>query len=453
MKKITAKVNTKLKKNPAASSHLGPGQMIDVLAGKSYGYECLEPSDNGYLKVTLAANSGTFYVFAKHWEGWVDNSIKEATVSSSYSTSNGDQVPIRKEEADSFFGNSIYLQELQDLNDCLKLYQINTPERINHFLSQVAHESGGLQWLKELDDGSYLEGRGDLGNVQPGDGPKYKGAGVIQLTGRSNYQAFSDAIGDAKVMEGCDYVAQTYPFTSAGFWWHNNRMNELCDRGATVEEITRVVNGGYNGLEDRKNYYQKAKKIFSDLKVISTHSSVGSKKISLDVPWFPQTDNYRDAQRTCNSSSCAMCLEYFRPGTLPGKNGDDIYIKVVFEYGDTTDHTVQEQALSSFGLSSTWNTNLDFDDVYRELAASRPMVLGILHRGTTKNPAGGGHMIVVRGCTENGDFIVNDPYGSLNDNYTGPVNNGHGAIYSKYEMEHRWTVEGQGSGWGRFFQP
>ncbi|CDM94098.1 putative chitinase (fragment) [Limnospira indica PCC 8005] len=51
-------------------------------------------------------------------------------------------------------------------------------------------------------------------------------------------------------MEGCDYMAEHYPFTSAGFWWHNNRMNELCDRGATVEEITLRVNGGYNGLED-----------------------------------------------------------------------------------------------------------------------------------------------------------------------------------------------------------
>jgi putative chitinase len=109
-----------------------------------------------------------------------------------------------------------------------------------------------------LDDGSYLEGRTDLGNVHPGDGPRYKGAGVIQLTGRANYQAFSEAIGDPRVMEGVDYVASTYPFTSAGFWWHNNNMNSLCDRGASVEEITLRVNGGYNGLDDRKYYYDAA---------------------------------------------------------------------------------------------------------------------------------------------------------------------------------------------------
>jgi hypothetical protein len=61
-------------------------------------------------------------------------------------------------------------------------------------------------------------------------------------------------------------------------------------------------------------------------------------------------------------------------------------------------------------------------------------------------------MIVVRGRTENGDFVVNDPYGSLNDCYTGAVENGKGAIYSKYEMTYRWTAEGPGTGWGRLFQ-
>lgn len=455
MHTIKATVNTKLKKLPVDSLLLKPEQMINVPAGKTYGYESLEKAENEHFKVTLAAHSGTFYGFVKHWEGLeLDSGIALSSHSTpTPSTPTADQHLVDKEQADRFFGNPIYPQELIDLNHCLILYQINTPKRIDHFLSQIAHESGGLRWLKELDDGSYLEGRSDLGNVHPGDGSKYKGAGVIQLTGRSNYQAFSDAIGDPKVMEGCDYVAKTYPFTSAGFWWNNNNMNELCDRGATVEEVTRRVNGGYNGLEDRRNFYQKAKKIFSNLKAGSKHYSVSSKNISLEVPWFPQTDNYRDPNRTCNSSSCAMCLEFFRPGTLPGTQGDDKYVKVVFQYGDTTDHSVQTQVLSHFGLNSEWHTDLDFDDVYRELEAGRPMVLGILHRGTVISPAGGGHMIVVRGCNDHGDFIINDPYGSLNDKYTGAVKNGQGAIYSHRQMKHRWTVEGPGSGWGRIFKP
>ena len=72
--------------------------------------------------------------------------------------------------------------------------------------------------MKELASGSAYEGRKDLGNKHSGDGPRYKGAGVIQLTGRSNYQAFSDFIQDPKVMDGVDYVSMTYPFSSAGFW-------------------------------------------------------------------------------------------------------------------------------------------------------------------------------------------------------------------------------------------
>ncbi len=241
MQFITAKVDTKLKKRLADSAQLQANEMIGVAVGKSYGVDKVESATNGHSKVTLASNSGTFYIFDQHWDG----------------LAMGKQI-ITQQQASAVFGTSLSDSELQDLNSCLKRYQINTPARIRHFLSQIAHESGGLRWLKELDSGEYLEGRDDLGNVHPGDGPKYKGAGVIQLTGRANYQAFSKSIGDAKVMDGCNYVAQVYPFTSAGFWWHNNDMNSLCDQGASVEEVTRCVNGGYNGLDDRKHYYQKA---------------------------------------------------------------------------------------------------------------------------------------------------------------------------------------------------
>ncbi|MGL5881253.1 MAG: glycoside hydrolase family 19 protein, partial [Xenococcaceae cyanobacterium] len=164
-------------------------------------------------------------------------------------------------QAQGIYGRAVSDCQLKDLNNCLNQFQINTPPRMRHFLSQTAHESGGLKWLKELADGRAYQGRKDLGNIHPGDGPKYKGAGVIQLTGRSNYQAFANFIKDSRVMEGVDYVSKTYPFSSAGFWWHNNKMNTLCDKGASVEQVTRRVNGGFNGLQDRINYYNKALKI------------------------------------------------------------------------------------------------------------------------------------------------------------------------------------------------
>ncbi|AVQ71637.1 chitinase [Microcystis sp. MC19] len=169
---------------------------------------------------------------------------------------------ITKTQTEYIYGNRISDSELSDLNACLKLFEINTHPRMRHFLSQSAHESGGLKWFKELASGSRYEGRKDLGNIYPGDGPKYKGAGVLQLTGRKYYQDFADYIHDPKVMEGVDYVSITYPFISGGFWWYDNQMNALCDRGATVEEITRRVNGGENGLADREAYYRKAWHIF-----------------------------------------------------------------------------------------------------------------------------------------------------------------------------------------------
>lgn len=157
--------------------------------------------------------------------------------------------------------NSISDAIIIDLNKCLNTFQITTPGRIRHFLSQCAHESGGGKWTKELSNGEYLEGRLDLGNTQKGDGRKYKGSGYIQLTGRANYQKFSNFIKDPKVMNGVDYVAANYPFTSAGYFWMSNKLNELCDKNPTVEQVTRVVNGGLRGIEERKNYYKRTLQI------------------------------------------------------------------------------------------------------------------------------------------------------------------------------------------------
>ena len=171
----------------------------------------------------------------------------------------------------------------------------------------------------------------------------------------------------------------------------------------------------------------------------------------LEVPFFPQTDNYRDANRTCNSSSCAMCIEYFKPGTLKGPKGDDAYVQKVFSIGDTTDHIVQTKVLASYGIKSNFSYSLSFADLDKELAARRPVVIGILHRGSLAAPTGG-HMCVVIGKTPSGDYVVNDPYGSLNDGYTGAVTNGKGAVYKRSELSRRWCPTGK-DGWGRVFQP
>lgn len=175
-------------------------------------------------------------------------------------------VAVTKEQLAKIWGCSPSLiadSEVVELNQCLNTFNITTLSRKRHFLSQTAHESGGGRWKEELASGSAYEGRKDLGNTQPGDGPRFKGAGYIQLTGRANYQAFSNYIKDPKVMQGCSYVAANYPFSSAGFWWSSNGMNVLCDSNPTVEQVTLRVNGGYNGLDDRKMYYNRCLSILT----------------------------------------------------------------------------------------------------------------------------------------------------------------------------------------------
>jgi predicted chitinase len=76
---------------------------------------------------------------------------------------------------------------------------------------------------------------------------------------RYNYQQFANFIGDQRVMEGVDYVAEVYPFTISGYWWMTNKMNELCDRGASVRQVSARVNGRdpANGLVDREKYFRR----------------------------------------------------------------------------------------------------------------------------------------------------------------------------------------------------
>ena len=208
---------------------------------------------------------------------------------------------------------------------------------------------------------------------------------------------------------------------------------------AAVEQLEKdLLNSVSSLMEDDANW----------VRIFRTKEEKPKSNI-LEVPFYPQTDNYKDANRTCNSSSCAMCLEYFKPGTLKGSKGDDAYVQKVFAIGDTTDHLVQTKVLASYGIKSNFSYTLSFADLDRELAAGRPVVIGILHRGSLSNPTGG-HMVVVIGKTPAGDYVVNDPYGSLNDGYTGAVTNGKGAVYKRSDLSRRWCPGGK-DGWGRIF--
>lgn len=159
--------------------------------------------------------------------------------------------------------SSIKDQKLIELYQCLRTFDITTQSRLRHFISQCSHESNGGRWMKEFASGNDYEGRKDLGNNQKGDGPRYKGAGFIQVTGRYNYQQFANYIKDPKVMNGVDYVSQKYPFTISGYWWMLNEMNDMCDKGATCRQVSTRVNGRdpANGLADREKYYKRCLEI------------------------------------------------------------------------------------------------------------------------------------------------------------------------------------------------
>ena len=138
---------------------------------------------------------------------------------------------------------------------------ITTPLRRAHFLAQIGHESGELRYTEEIATGAAYEGRADLGNTETGDGVRFKGRGLIQLTGRANYQAYGDARKkDFVTPENYKQIA-TDPDLAvdvACWFWNEHSLNEKADKD-DINGITQTINGGYNGLDDRKKKLKRAK--------------------------------------------------------------------------------------------------------------------------------------------------------------------------------------------------
>lgn len=139
---------------------------------------------------------------------------------------------------------------------------IDTPLRQAHFLAQVGHESGGLRWTEEFTTGAAYEGRASLGNRQPGDGRRFKGRGLIQLTGRANYEAFADDENEPDILAEPSRVATDPRLAAltATWFWRVKRLNPLADLDDLVA-VTRRVNGGTNGLADRREILDRAKRV------------------------------------------------------------------------------------------------------------------------------------------------------------------------------------------------
>ena len=178
---------------------------------------------------------------------------------------------------------------LLELPELITTFSINTPRRLAHFLAQCAHESGNfklttenlnygmnglrtvfkrhfptevlaMQYARKPERIANLVYANRMGNgpESSGDGWKYRGRGYIQLTGKVNYQAFDGYVPE-NILDQPDLVATKYPLLSAGWFWHTRKLNTLADTGgeSVVPTITRRVNGGTNGLEDRILKFKK----------------------------------------------------------------------------------------------------------------------------------------------------------------------------------------------------
>ena len=179
---------------------------------------------------------------------------------------------------------------ITQLPDTIAKFELNTPLRLAHFLAQAGHESGEFKVLKENlnygakglrgifgkyfpTDAKALEyerkpekianlvygGRMGNGPEASGDGYKFCGRGCIQLTGKDNYSAFSAAIGEDCAINP-ELIATKYPLASAAWFFHKNGLHKIADEGATIDTVTKItkrVNGGTIGLENRIQHFNE----------------------------------------------------------------------------------------------------------------------------------------------------------------------------------------------------
>lgn len=152
---------------------------------------------------------------------------------------------------------------LPALNEAMADFDIDAPIRQAAFVAQIAHESGSFRYVKEIASGEAYEGRADLGNTMAGDGVRYKGRGLVQVTGRANYAACSEALyGDPSILLDHPGLLETVigACQSAAWFWKSRGLNELADAGE-FRTVTKRINGGFNGYADRLAFYDRAKEV------------------------------------------------------------------------------------------------------------------------------------------------------------------------------------------------
>lgn len=135
---------------------------------------------------------------------------------------------------------------------------LDNEQRLAHFMAQLIHESGSFRYMEEIASGAKYEGRADLGNTQPGDGVRYKGRGPIQITGRANYRRFGRILGIDIERHPEIAALPSIGLQLACAYWTDRGLNAFADKDDTIA-ITKRINGGLNGFDDRKAALVKMK--------------------------------------------------------------------------------------------------------------------------------------------------------------------------------------------------
>ncbi|MGK7880146.1 MAG: glycoside hydrolase family 19 protein [Crocosphaera sp.] len=477
--KIEATHRTYLKRYTISASELPDDQKVEVPVDGHYYVRKYAPAANNHCLVELDYGYGVWYIWPNHWNlPWEEQSgqvrekqIREKqdqelkTYPAFYTKENLKKIM-------PYASSSDIATYVDPLNQTLDRFKINTAKRAAAFIAQVAHESGSLRYKEEIASGAAYEGRRDLGNTRPGDGRRYKGRGLIQLTGRHNYRKCGQALG--LPLETNPQMVVKDPYTNAvvaGWYWNSRNINAAADAG-DFRKVTRLINGGYTHYQDRVKFWERAKKYISSQPVptpkpeplptpkpellptpspddynnpqaiqrqidrLSKYLPQG-KTLNLDVKtnYFSQRDNYTQAHRTCNSSSNAMYLDWLlRVTGKPGLGGDNEYLRKVLAKGDTTVHSVQTQIIKQYGFKTKWNTDKDLPFIHDLIEAGFPVPVNILHRGSISRPTGG-HVIMLIGY-KNDSWIAHDPYGTLESNYS--VHNGAYSRISQQQFKARW---------------
>lgn len=241
MFQITAQTPTVVKAKPVQSTTLPSSEKFTVLPGKYYNTSVLENCEGNHWKIKI--DNQFWYVFKPHW--FLEHLGITLTL---------DHLRI----VYPWTERSILASNLPYLIEATNQYGIDQkPIRMMFFLAQIGHESMGLRHNVELSSGLAYEWRKDLGNIYPGDGPRYKGRGLIQLTGRINYRNAGKHLGID--LESNPELAQNVAYQSliAGWYWSSRNLNFWSDK-QDFQTVTRLINGGLNGWADRISYLKRA---------------------------------------------------------------------------------------------------------------------------------------------------------------------------------------------------